>query len=323
MQAKREAGEKGGSTGPRAAALVSALQAELAGSRGAAEAAATTSTTASPLLRTWQAVCAASRAGYVPLFDRLRVRVEERGESTYLPSVPSVLAGLVEAGHAVEDDGALVVRLGASLPPMLLRKSNGAWLYATTDVAALHTRLREGLQRIVYVTDASQALHFRQLFALAERVGWVVAAGGGGHHPSTSSSAPHRHQLVNALHPRRPPVTLSHASFGLVTEEASGRKLSSREGTGDASLSALLDAAAGFALEEMRGGSGYAAAAAAAAAVPVAADGDAGGGKEGAVAAAWQWRKWQSAWGPLPCDFLTCATGGTAPTPFHCSGPSP
>ena len=250
VQAKRAAaGDRAAAA--RAAGVLGALQAELAAPPPQQQ--QQQQRPPSPTLQAWQAVCAASRAGYEPLFARLQVRVQERGESAYMPSIPAVLAALVAAGWAVEDGGALVVRLAGAggagaaleeqgkggqgreqaspLPPLLLRKADGAWLYATSDMAALHERLLQGFQRIVYVTDAAQGLHFRQLFAAAERVGWVKEG-------------------TNLLHPARPPIQLEHAAFGVVTGSAGGRKLSSREGSDVTSLEALLDAAGAYAAAE-------------------------------------------------------------------------
>jgi len=212
---------------------------------------------ASSLTEIWGQLCAASRAGYEPLFEALHVRVEERGESSYLPSVASLVAELEERGVAEMDDGALVIRLGGGqeenprqkgekkghshLPPVLIRKGDGAYLYATTDLACLRWRLSQGFERILYVTDAAQSLHFAQLFAAAERAGWVD----GSVHPAR-----------NNLFPGRPPVSLLHAPFGVVRGEGSGKKLSSRDGVDVTSLKALLQAGCEYALKIMEEGGG-------------------------------------------------------------------
>ncbi len=58
--------------------------------------------------------------------------------------------------------------------PMIIQKSDGAYLYATTDLAAIRFRIRElRAQRIIYVTDARQKLHFQMLFATARAAGWL------------------------------------------------------------------------------------------------------------------------------------------------------
>ena len=203
-----------------------------------------------PLLSAWSALCAASRRGYAPLFERLGVAAVERGEACYAPAVAGVLRELQDRGVAVEDAGALVVRglHAPGVPPFMVRKANGGFLYASIDLACLRERLRAGYGRIVYVTDAAQAPHFRALFAVARAAGWV---GGGGR-----EGAP----VANLLHPARAPVLLQHAAFGVVAGEG-GKKLSSREGT-ELTLGALLEEGAAWAqrvLEEGTGGGGAAA----------------------------------------------------------------
>lgn len=60
--------------------------------------------------------------------------------------------------------------------PMLIRKTDGAYLYATTDLAAVRYRTRQlGAQRVIYVVGAPQRLHFQMLFAAAQAVGWTAS----------------------------------------------------------------------------------------------------------------------------------------------------
>src|SRR5205085_504013 len=95
--------------------------------------------------------------------------LEERGESFYNPYLFEVVEKLVEQGLAVESDGALVVfmegynnRDGTPMP-MIVRKSDGGYNYATTDLAAIIQRTLaqdgEHADRVLYVTDAGQSLH--------------------------------------------------------------------------------------------------------------------------------------------------------------------
>lgn len=120
----------------------------------------------------WEALCEASRRGFQETFDRLDVRVTERGESTYAPLIPSTLDELKTKGLAVEDSGALVVRVPRFNAPMIVQKSDGSYLYATTDLATLRQRISEGYDQIVYVTDKTQSEHFRQVFAVGQLAGW-------------------------------------------------------------------------------------------------------------------------------------------------------
>ncbi|RLN50956.1 hypothetical protein BBJ28_00009521 [Nothophytophthora sp. Chile5] len=184
------------------------------------------STGVDPRVReTWTRACQVSREAYARIFERLRVNVEERGESTYMPLVSDVVARLQESGQAVPSRGALGVFLdGPDKPPMLVRKRDGGFLYATVDLACLYSRIHgfPGVDpikydEIVYVTDQSQQLHFQHLFATAQQAGWTNRPG-------------------------RDDVKLTHAPFGLVLGR-DGAKLSSRNGAFDY-LEDLLDGAA-------------------------------------------------------------------------------
>jgi len=131
----------------------------------------------------WRRLVAASTRHFQEIYRRLGVLLtpeDVRGESFYNDRLPGVLEELAEGGLLRESEGAAVVDLpgyakkdGEPLP-LLVRKSDGGYLYATTDLAALRFRVRElGADRIVYVTDARQAQHFAMVFDAARRAGWL------------------------------------------------------------------------------------------------------------------------------------------------------
>ncbi len=154
-------------------------------------------------MRAWQYIVAESRRHYLPLYQRLNVsltQADERGESFYADRLAGVVEGLAgqfgsAPGAALPEgprisvevsDGALCVfhTSAAGEPlfknpegnplPLLIRKSDGAFLYATTDLAALSFRIEElGAERIIYVTDARQAQHFEMVFTTARAAGWI------------------------------------------------------------------------------------------------------------------------------------------------------
>jgi len=103
-----------------------------------------------------------------------------RGESFYKDMLGDVVKELRQKGLAVESEGAVCVfpegfknKEGEALP-FIIQKSDGAYLYATTDLAALRYRVRElKADRIIYVTDSRQKLHFEMLFAVAKAAGWL------------------------------------------------------------------------------------------------------------------------------------------------------
>jgi arginyl-tRNA synthetase len=105
---------------------------------------------------------------------------DERGESAYRSDLKSVVDDLLEAGLASESDGAICMfpegfKTKDDTPmPFIVQKSDGAFLYATTDLAAMRYRVNElNADKIVYVTDARQMLHFQMLFAVSKMAGFA------------------------------------------------------------------------------------------------------------------------------------------------------
>ena len=121
------------------------------------------------------------RAVYESL-DLLNVSMDEsnnRGESFYRAHLPDVVETFVSGRLATEDDGALVVRFEDRDRPMLIRKSDGGFLYATTDLAAVRNRVvNEDSDRLIYVVDARQRDHFKDVFDAARLAGWGRTADG-------------------------------------------------------------------------------------------------------------------------------------------------
>jgi arginyl-tRNA synthetase len=106
---------------------------------------------------------------------------DSAGESMYNPYLAEVVDELVAAGIAVESDGALCVFFDditgpdGDPVPLIVRKNDGGYGYAATDLATVRYRVRElKADRILYVVDARQALHFRMVFATARRAGWLT-----------------------------------------------------------------------------------------------------------------------------------------------------
>ncbi len=117
------------------------------------------------------------------IYQKLNVTLKRehvRGESTYNDNLPGVVDELQKKELAVESDGAICVfspgfknKEGDPLP-FIIQKSDGAYLYATTDLAALRYRVNElKANTIIYVTDSRQKLHFEMLFAVADKAGWA------------------------------------------------------------------------------------------------------------------------------------------------------
>ena len=107
-------------------------------------------------------------------FERLGVEFDLwRGESTVHERLAPLVDRLLnDDGLARESDGAIIVDVERpddkkEMPPLLLTRSDGSYLYSTTDLATLEQRVEEGYDLILYVVDARQALHFEQVFRAA------------------------------------------------------------------------------------------------------------------------------------------------------------
>jgi arginyl-tRNA synthetase len=168
----------------------------------------------------WQVICDISRQGFQTIYTLLNICLIERGESYYNDRLENIISQLETKKLVTESDGAKVVFLdgfsnrdGDPLP-LMVQKSDGGFNYATTDLAALQHRVNdEAANRIIYITDSGQSLHFKMVFSAAEKASF--------YHPNT--------------------VTIEHAGFGLVLGE-DGKKLKTRSGE-TVKLQALLDEA--------------------------------------------------------------------------------
>lgn len=171
-------------------------------------------------LASWKQICDISRKEFKKIYDILNIEgLEERGESFYNPYLKGIVDLFSEEKVAEVSEGALCVFLpgyknsDGTPMPMIIRKSDGGFLYATTDLAAVQHRIEtENANRVVYVTDVGQSQHFKMVFEAAKKCG-----------------------LVNDDH------SLEHVPFGLVQGE-DGKKFKTRSGD-TVRLKDLLDEA--------------------------------------------------------------------------------
>ena len=127
-------------------------------------------------LALWKRFIDISISEFNRMYDLLGVRFDTyRGESFYNDMMPGVVERLVKDGLAVESEGALVVNLEQEkLGVAIVRKSDGGYNYTTSDLACVESRVKEyAPERIIYVTDARQQLHFRQWFNIAAKMGYT------------------------------------------------------------------------------------------------------------------------------------------------------
>ena len=128
----------------------------------------------------WDHIMRLSLADLHRIYDSLDVHYEKwLGESDADPYIPAMIADLKAKGHAVESEGALVFPVAEEtdkkeVPPCILVKSDGAAIYATTDLATMVQRMQDwNPDKMLYVTDKRQNLHFEQIFRAAKKSGIV------------------------------------------------------------------------------------------------------------------------------------------------------
>jgi arginyl-tRNA synthetase len=164
----------------------------------------------------WQDIVAESERSFRAIYDRLTVLLtpeDSVGESFYNAMLGDTVEELVDAGMAVESDGALVVYSREVTGPegrpvtLMVRKRDGGYGYDATDLATIRYRIHDlKADRLVYVTDSRQALHFRLVFEAARR------AGGS---PTTSppNTPPTARSSVRTGHRSRPARAAPSASW--------------------------------------------------------------------------------------------------------------
>ncbi|MGA4670259.1 arginine--tRNA ligase [Propionibacteriaceae bacterium Y1923] len=167
-------------------------------------------------LAVWRQLVEISKPAFNEAYRRLGVLLTDddlAGESTYNDDLPVLVDELEQSGVAVVDDGALCVFVDGFDAPLIVRKSDGGYGYATTDLAAIRRRVGTlHADRIIYVTDVRQGGHFAQVFAAARKAGFL---------PDD--------------------VAAEHVGYGMVLG-TDGKPFKTRDGSA-ATLSSLLDAA--------------------------------------------------------------------------------
>ncbi len=159
----------------------------------------------------WQLLCKQSRKEFQNIYDRLDIKLTERGESFYNKFLVDVINDLKNKNLLKNDQGAQCIFLDGVVgkdgkpQPIIIQKSDGGFNYSTTDLAAIKYRLTtpphgDGAFRVIYVTDAGQASHFSGVFQIAKLANWIPTD-----------------------------CQIEHVPFGLVQGE-DGKKLKTRSG---------------------------------------------------------------------------------------------
>lgn len=124
--------------------------------------------------RLWNQFVPQCLAAIQGIYDRLDIRFDmTHGESYYNPMLGSVVEEMQTTGLAVESDNAICVFIPGNTAPFLIRKTDGAFTYATTDLATIRYRVKElNADTMIYVVDTRQSEHFRLLFETARLWGY-------------------------------------------------------------------------------------------------------------------------------------------------------
>lgn len=133
-----------------------------------------------PFTAIWKHIMAVSLADLKKNYANLDVHFDLwKGESDAEEFIPWLIQDLQDQGLAYESQGALVVDIAEptdskELPPCIVRKSDGAALYATSDLGTIIQRERDYAPvKYIYITDKRQELHFTQVFRVAKKAGYV------------------------------------------------------------------------------------------------------------------------------------------------------
>jgi arginyl-tRNA synthetase len=181
-------------------------------------------------LQLWQKFIDISLGHCEEVYEKLSVnltRDDVRAESFYNDDLSAIVHDLDAKGLLSKSDGAQCVFLEGEEVPVIVQKGDGGYLYATTDLAALRYRAQTlGAGRILYVVDARQAGHFRQVFDIAKKADFVPQD-----------------------------VVLEHVAFGTMMDKG-GKPFKTRDG-GTVKLIDLLDEAVLKAKETINDKSSY------------------------------------------------------------------
>ncbi|MFH9608269.1 arginine--tRNA ligase [Streptomyces sp. NPDC017448] len=134
-------------------------------------------------LELWQGFVDESKIYFHSVFDKLDMEISDPdivGESGYNDMLEETCRILEETGVAVRSEGALCVFFDdvkgpdGNQVPLIVKKTNGGYGYAATDLSAIRNRVQDlKADTLLYVVDARQSLHFKMVFETARRAGWL------------------------------------------------------------------------------------------------------------------------------------------------------
>lgn len=180
--------------------------------------------------KAWNLICDVSRKDFQRIYDRLDIKLQERGESFYQSRMIAIIKELEAAGFVEEDEGRRIMWGSPANEngehdgiPLTIVKSDGGFTYDTSDMATIKQRyVEEKADWVIYVTDAGQFTHFKTIWDCAERAGIL-------------DRSKHR---------------VDHVGFGVVLGE-DGKKFKTRSGD-TVKLTDLLDEGLARAMDKLK-----------------------------------------------------------------------
>lgn len=173
--------------------------------------------------KAWNLICDVSRKDFQQIYQRLDIKIIERGESFYQSRMEQFVKEMTEKNLLEFDEGRYIMWGTKEKVPLTIVKSGGGFTYDTSDMATITQRLHEEKgDWLIYITDCGQASHFRIIFDVAERIGiW-------------NSNT----------------VRIDHVGFGVVLGE-DGKKFKTRSGD-TVKLTELLDEGLSRSLDKLK-----------------------------------------------------------------------
>lgn len=127
------------------------------------------------IVEAWNFIKDISRKSYNEIYEHLDIKLTEVGESFYQNMIPDLITELKSKNVLHEDNGRQIIQIDNIEEPVTVIKSDGAYTYDTTDLAAIKYRLVDlKMDRVLYVVGGGQSLHFNQIFGVAKKVGWLT-----------------------------------------------------------------------------------------------------------------------------------------------------
>ena len=193
------------------------------------------------IVKAWNFIKDISRKSYEEIYKRLDINnLVECGESFYQPFIPELILELESAGILVEEEGRKIIKLDNYEVPLTIVKSDGGYTYDTTDLAAVKYRLQTlKMDKIIYVTDVGQGIHFDMIFKVAEQMKWLNNNKEISSNNNKEISSNNNKEISSNNNKEK--QELVHVGFGLV-KGPDNKKLKSRSGD-TIKLMELLDEA--------------------------------------------------------------------------------